>query len=173
MRFTVKRIFTVETGRQALPVCATPQSERRFPTIPQSQKPAQAGFCGVAPLASNIPGAGDCQGPPSEHTGRLALALTGTGHRYTSPLGGATPFSTLRSCCCCGFSAAALCSVQYCLLSACTFPESCPEHCAVQHRHNRHTARRPLRRPAAAFQCRSADREYKICCPRPTGFLHG
>ena len=56
--------------------------------FPQSQKPAQAGFCGVAPLASNIPGAGDCQGPPSAHTGRLALALTGTGRRYTSPLGG-------------------------------------------------------------------------------------
>ena len=86
IRFMVKRIFTVETGRQALPVC-TPRLNSSG-AFPQSQKPAQAGFCGVAPLASNIPGAGDCQGPSSAHTGRLALALTGTGRRYTSPLGG-------------------------------------------------------------------------------------
>ena len=85
IRFTVKRIFPwIPGGKHSR---SAPRL-RASGAFPQSQKPAQAGFCGVAPLASKIPGAGDCQGPPSAHTGRLALALTGTGRRYTSLLGG-------------------------------------------------------------------------------------
>ena len=85
IRFMVKRIFPWTPGGKH---SRSAQHLKSSGAFPQSQKPAQAGFCGVAPLASNIPGAGDCQGPPSAHTGRLALALTGTGRRYTSPLGG-------------------------------------------------------------------------------------
>ena len=40
---------------------------------PTVQKPAQAGFCGLLPLAATLPMSARCQGPTSSQTGRLAV----------------------------------------------------------------------------------------------------
>ena len=49
--------------------------ETRFPVgrarLPMIEKPAQAGFSGLLPLAATLPLGGCCQGPASAHTGWL------------------------------------------------------------------------------------------------------
>lgn len=76
----------------------TSHGETDFPVgrthLPRLQKPAQAGFCGLIPLAATLPMAGRCQDPAGSQTGRLAddcasnrPALTAGGHRSSFPQG--------------------------------------------------------------------------------------